>query len=156
MVVPSYMGFSHYGDETYYDDPDNPFQAYRMSITYAIDFLVSIPDGVEFTPWDGDMKTQDVFLNRLLEALQATIAPDRDTFTKKRVEGNYTYEEVLSYIMRFTMTSDSAHMNQITDSLSDFVQYRPSKRESTISTARTRKISMLSCGAASSRALKNP
>lgn len=121
MVAPTYMGFSHYGDEYYYDDPDNPFQAYRMSISYVIDFLVSIPKGVEFTPWNGDMKTQEDFLKKYFEALQATIIPDRETFTEKQVEGNYTYEEIFSYITKFLMTTDSTHLREITESLSDFV-----------------------------------
>ena len=119
-VVPSYMGFSHYGDEVYLEDRGNPFRSYTMSIDYAVDIgPLSVPGKIVLNE-SQRFTSQSAFIGELMETLQRAVASDRATFTGQRIEGEATVEELLSYLLKFLMTSDSDHVTAVMDSVMGF------------------------------------
>ncbi len=134
-VVPSYMGFSHYGDETVLRDEGKGFQAYRMSVDTFNAIFVEVPQNIYYTPIDTRFSSQDEFTDELIEALRATVAPDRQTFTQKPIEGGPTLEEILSRLLKFLMTSDAEHVSEVKNSftnLGDIVGFKGLTRFSTV------------------------
>ena len=119
MVVPSYMGFGHYGDEVYLEDRDNPFQSYVVVVDYVFEWPVSVPKGFEYQE-STRFASQDQFLQEVIAAIQATVAPDRAAFSQKKIEDGATLEEVLSMLLKFMMTSSSDHINEVASSVADF------------------------------------
>ncbi|MBO6109123.1 MAG: hypothetical protein J6P16_06955, partial [Eubacterium sp.] len=117
-VIPEYMGFSHYGDEFVIEDTSSMFQAYRMSISYKLDFFgASIPEDINYTMVTSPFGTQEGFLDALINALGNTVAPDRESFAGHIIEGGETLESVLSWVLRLVMTSPSGHLDAIAESI---------------------------------------
>ncbi len=124
LVAPSYMGFTHYGDDTVIDDKTGinpPFQAYRIVVSYTMDnFLLTVPDGIEFVPVQSDMKDTSDVVNKLLEALQNTVAPDRNAFSNYKIEGEASLETIFSWFLRFVMSSDPEQIEAFANSVAGF------------------------------------
>lgn len=118
-VAPTYMGFSHYGDEQMLTPADRSFEVTRFRVEYAWSFLVKIPNSIVSEPVPDMEMTQEQFIDRLLEAVRNTIAPDRKSFTEKRIEGAATGEEMLSWLMRFLMTSEDSHIKEVMNVIRD-------------------------------------
>ena len=120
MVVPSYMGFSHYGDEVLLDDRSTDFKGYRMSVDYAFDMgSLSVPQSIEFSETDiyPDQKT---YLEHLIEALEGAVSPDRQAFSTEKIEDGETVEGILSKLLKFMMTSDAQHVADVGSSVAGF------------------------------------
>ncbi len=122
MVVPSYMGFSHYGDEIILEDTNMDFQSYVVRVEYAMEWPVSVPQGIEFVE-SNRFTSQAEYIQELIATVQAAVAPDRESFSKKKIEEGETLEEVLSRLLKFLMTSSSEHIGEVAASVAGFQQY---------------------------------
>ncbi|MEE3467545.1 MAG: hypothetical protein VZQ83_03810 [Eubacterium sp.] len=122
MVVPSYMGFGHYGDEVILDDPGNSFPSYVVQVQYAMEWPVTVPNGIEFVD-STRFTSQSDYLQQLIGSLQATVAPDRKAFSETRIEEGETLEEILSQLLKFMMTSSSEHISEVASSVAGFQKY---------------------------------
>ncbi len=119
-VVPSYMGFSHYGDEVFLDDVSTSFKSYRMSVEYAVDMgSLTIPQSIAFSETDM-YPDQRTFLDKLMNALQGAVSPDRQSFSTKRIEDGETVEQIFAKLLKFMMTSDSKHVEEVASAVSGF------------------------------------
>ncbi len=119
-VVPAYMGFSHYGDDVYLDDVSPGFKSYRVSVEYAVDMgSLTIPQNLVFSETD-TYPNQSVFLDRLIDALQGAVSPDRQSFSTRKIEDGETFEQILAKLLKFMMTSDSKHVEEVALAVSGF------------------------------------
>ena len=120
MVVPSYMGFSHYGDDVLIEDRSEEFKSYRMGVDYAVDVGgFKVPQDIHFSETD-KYPTQRAYLEELMNAIQGAVAPDRQAFSTQKVEGGDTVEQILAKLMKFLMTSESEHVAEVADAVSGF------------------------------------
>ena len=120
MVIPSYMGFSHYGDDILLDDTTAGFKGYRMSVEYAVDVgNFSVPQSIEYSETD-IYPSQRAYLEKLIDALEKAVSPDRQSFSTLKIEDGETVEEILSKLLKFMMTSDSEHVADVGNAIAGF------------------------------------
>ena len=121
-VAPEYMGFTHYGDDMRIGGHADGFQGYKMVFDMIIDLgPLTVPKGIDFE-LSNDISTQDQLIDKLITAVQYSIAPDRASYTSKVIEDGQTAEEIFSFILRFLMSADEQLISDISDSTDDITK----------------------------------